>query len=410
MHLQKILSLSFFLLSFFFFAPLSTHAQSTVKLGIIGDSNSDEYRADDDRGGSYASVTLSWNEQLEKIKGFDLGEWGCRPEPRRCGYANNWARSGANATGYISAGQHTGLAAQVASGAVTHVLIQASENDFNTWNGTYAEVYNGTLSGTQLQQKINNILQSYRTAVTTVQSAGNPQIVISTLGDKAIDPSIVASFPDPAKRQRVANAVASINQGIKALAQEKDIGVFDVDQFTQTDLLTRLNTQNYTIRVGNRDIIMLSRSNNPLHLQLDDSVGHPGTVGSGLFANAIMKAFNSKYGNNWELFSDQRILETAGLAPPSSTATPVVTNTPQATATSTPVPATSTPATVTESTVCRADIDMDGVVDLTDYSILVTQFLQSPPTNPRADLTGDNQVNLIDYTMLVTNFFKVCDR
>lgn len=38
---------------------LSAHAQ----VGVIGDSFSDEYRADDNRGGSYAATTLQITAQ-----------------------------------------------------------------------------------------------------------------------------------------------------------------------------------------------------------------------------------------------------------------------------------------------------------------------------------------------------------
>ena len=37
----------------------ASSATPIVGLGVLGDSNSDEYRADDDRGGQYASVTFA---------------------------------------------------------------------------------------------------------------------------------------------------------------------------------------------------------------------------------------------------------------------------------------------------------------------------------------------------------------
>ena len=41
-------------------------------IGVISDSNSDEYRADDNRGGDYAATTLNWVEQLVRYRGVIL--------------------------------------------------------------------------------------------------------------------------------------------------------------------------------------------------------------------------------------------------------------------------------------------------------------------------------------------------
>src|SRR5688500_20068761 len=45
--------------------------------GLLGDSNSDEYRADDKRGGrQYGDTTLNWMEQLALKRGLNVGPWG----------------------------------------------------------------------------------------------------------------------------------------------------------------------------------------------------------------------------------------------------------------------------------------------------------------------------------------------
>lgn len=59
-------------------------------------------------------------------------------------------------------------------------------------------------------------------------------------------------------------------------------------------------------------------------------------------------------------------------------------------------------------TVCTGDINGDRIVDLSDYSILVRNFLKSPLTNTAADLNGDTIVDLSDYSILVRAFFKSC--
>ena len=101
------------------FLPVITRSQVTpmpIKgIGIMGDSNSDEYRADDNRGGEYAPTTLNWMEQLVLSRELNFGPWGTWGGPRRTGYEYNWARSGATAHSLITSGQHTGLAQQVAA-------------------------------------------------------------------------------------------------------------------------------------------------------------------------------------------------------------------------------------------------------------------------------------------------------
>jgi lysophospholipase L1-like esterase len=127
--------------------PTAVHAQGAPGFGILGDSASDEYRADDNRGGAYSATTLNWMELLVKHRGLNFGPWGTWSAPRRSGYAYNWARSGATSREIISGGQAAGLAAQVAAGKVSIVVVYAGANDFAIWNGTYAEVYNGSVSG-----------------------------------------------------------------------------------------------------------------------------------------------------------------------------------------------------------------------------------------------------------------------
>lgn len=109
----------------------SPNAATVSGIGVLGDSNSDEYRADDNRGGTYAATTLNWMEQLVLSRGLNFGPWGRWGGPRRSGYKYNWARSGATVRSMISFGQHTGLARQVANGEVSHVFMWIGSNDFH---------------------------------------------------------------------------------------------------------------------------------------------------------------------------------------------------------------------------------------------------------------------------------------
>ncbi|MCE9559528.1 MAG: hypothetical protein K8R88_11305 [Armatimonadetes bacterium] len=61
-------------------------------------------------------------------------------------------------------------------------------------------------------------------------------------------------------------------------------------------------------------------------------------------------------------------------------------------------------------TLINGDCNGDNVIDLSDYTIVVTAFNALPTSgnwDARADLNGDNTVDLTDYTILVTNFNSI---
>lgn len=68
---------------------------------------------------------------------------------------------------------------------------------------------------------------------------------------------------------------------------------------------------------------------------------------------------------------------------------------------------TATPTGVGPSA-CSADINQDGTVTTTDYTILRNNYLQSPPTYPRADINGDGTVTTTDYTILRNFYLQTC--
>lgn len=290
------------------------HNEAVRGFGILGDSNSDEYRADDNRGGEYAATTFNWMELLVLKRGLNFGPWGDWGEPRRTGYKYNWARSGATAASLLSSGQHTGLAKQVASGEVSHVLLWIGTNDFHPTNGTYREIYDGTLSDQAVQAKIDQFLADVTTAVDTVLAAGEVKIIIVTVADPGPVPSILVAFPDAAKRQRVTAAIDEINLGIKALAAQRGLVVADATKYVDT-LLGRMDDQGQ-LRIGGELITFMEKGDEPHHVLLGDSIGHIGTVTSSSVANVLfIEPFNQYGGLDIPLFSDEEALENAGLSP-----------------------------------------------------------------------------------------------
>lgn len=282
-------------------------------IGIIGDSNSDEYRADDDRGGAFAATTLNWVEQLVLNRGLNFGVWGTRSSPRRTGYEYNWARSGATASSLLSDGQHTGIAQQVAAGDVTLVVVYIGANDF--LRAQYDDIYEGRVSGAALTNKISGVVSDITTAVDTVIAAGPVEILLVNLFDYSLDLSgFFTAYPDPVRRQVVIDAIGAVNSGLATMAQQRGVAVVDLTAIA-TATFSGVD-QNGFLNVGGELIDTVNRGNEPHHLILGDSSGHGGTVSNGFTANILfMGPVNSSFGTSLTPFSDQEKLDAAGITP-----------------------------------------------------------------------------------------------
>lgn len=57
---------------------------------------------------------------------------------------------------------------------------------------------------------------------------------------------------------------------------------------------------------------------------------------------------------------------------------------------------------------CGSDLNGDEFIDISDYSILVENFLKLELTNARADINKDGIVDIDDYAILVGNFLMFC--
>lgn len=280
-------------------------------IGIIGDSNSDEYRADDNRGGAYGATTLNWMEQLVRYRGLNFGTWGTRGSPRRTGYAYNWALSGATAASALSGGQHTGVAQQVANGEVTLVIINIGWNDFA--RDKYTEIYSGALSGTALDAKIDGVVRDITTAVDTVLAAGPLGVVVTDLFDYSVDqPALIAAYPDPDGRQDVTDAIRRVNAGLAAMAQQR--GIVLVDATSNSVALYGSADANGFIYVGGEAIDTVVPGNEPHHLTLNDA--HAGTIGGAIAANGLfIEPVDTAFGTSLSPFSEEEMLAAAGISP-----------------------------------------------------------------------------------------------
>ncbi len=278
--------------------------------GIMGDSGSDEYRADDWRGGAYWETTFVWDELLVRYRGLDFGPWGTRSWPRRTGYEYNWALSGATANDVITSGQHTGLAQQVAEGKVQNVFFLIGPNDFAIWNGTYAAVYNG-MTQAQIDAKVNGIISDMALAIDTVLAAGPVNFVVANVRDRGNSDRFQALYPDPARRAVVTAAFNAVNAGIENIVATRNIKMFDMINAPLPEYIS-IDANGNIVILG--EVINTSiDSDDPHYLILSDG-DHIGTVGEGIKANAILDEFNT-FGLEIPKFTALEILNNAGIFP-----------------------------------------------------------------------------------------------
>jgi hypothetical protein len=299
-------------------------APQTIKLGVIGDSGVDEYRADDNRGGAYAATTLNSIELLATYRAayVTVGAWGTRSSPRRIGYERNWALSGATAGGQhvsgtgsiVALGQHTGLAAQVAAGQCDTVLIWIGSNDWTPAQGNYEPVYDGTISGATLTAKIASIVGNIEDALDAL-IAENASIRILVTNAFDHGPYITGSYPNATYRQRVTDAIDDTNFQVAGLIAERSSNVALIDRHDSVAIITGAYPLdgNNDMTVGGEKIGFFDAGDEPHNAMLADGA-HAGTVFKGLETNLfLLDRLQAAFGVNIPRFSDAEILTMAGI-------------------------------------------------------------------------------------------------
>lgn len=292
--------------------PSATPAPLTMKgMAVLGDSQSDEYRADDWRGSNYASTTYNWVELLQKYRGINIGEWGRREEPRRDGYEYNWARTGATSNSLIESGQHIGAAQQIKEGKVNVVVVFIGALDFSPYmpHEHYESIYSGNLTNASKKSIENHILADIKTIVYTLKDAGDVRIVLVKIPDWGNHLGVKVAFPLPQQRILVTEVVNDTNEEIDKFAQEENLMTVDINTVYK-ELFRKDDSGQFTIDGVQIERVMLS--NNPNNFYLEDGV-HTGTVVNGFIANAIITQLNTVLTTKITPFSEKEIREIAGL-------------------------------------------------------------------------------------------------
>lgn len=289
-------------------------AQPIDRLGVIGDSLSDEYF---EESFDYART---WTELLVQERGVSMGpfpppvegaSWG---EPRRTGYEENWARFAATLATAISSGQHTGLADGVVNRGVSHAVVDIGANDFAPVGPAWAPIYGDVWGPTEIDAWNAARILELRTLLDTVLPTG-VRVVLANVPDATASPTVQAFFPDAIGRERVAAAVELFGAAVRSLAIEKQLVFFDAFALTRSIFGTNPAPRD-ELFVGNVTIDLHAADTpvgaDPQAAWLHDGV-HPNTVVQGITANALLAALD-RYGAGLVPFSEAALLSHAGLA------------------------------------------------------------------------------------------------
>lgn len=325
-----------------------------VKIGVIGDSLSDEYQ-----GAVSALPGLTWTEQVDGIARISLGanqdDPSVRGEPRNDGFDLNWARFGQAALSLqwssqfvkdhpnVPASQKSdprlqtigsfdaqihGLSAQIAAGQVDVALVWVGHNDM------FIRQYVGFEQDGGQQAFYGALVNRIVTAAATLRAAASadPQDIkakVAIVGlagaASALNPSLSAAaasvgipFIDPFN-----TAVSSI------VTEQSQTGRYDVAGTALQPFTIVLSPYSSTPKVASLANLAFPGTGpcgfNPATAGIGcatpayaepfthyDGV-HPNTLYMGVVGNQIVSAVNTTFGFAMQTLSEAQLLDNAGL-------------------------------------------------------------------------------------------------
>lgn len=319
---------------------------AAIRIGVLGDSLSDEYRF-------YApdrTAAANWVEQLSALRADQVtfGNFTADPtspqatETRNQGYAQNWARSGAVALlptpptaydpkfqlsdelngGYPAGSGNLGLLTQ--QGGLSNVdviVILIGGNDFK--NEILASLGNPLQDALgNLQKAIDRITTGVTTAVSQIRAASPtiPIVLMGTpdVGATALVGNFIRAALSPGEAafalQVIHSAVESADEHLATIAQASNAKFIDTN-----DLIS-----NFIANPTIDGIYIDPFQGGPEYTNLFVGDGfHPGTIGQSLLTNSIVAALNSIFPAEQAItpLSNQEVLTLAAQVQPDTQAT-----------------------------------------------------------------------------------------
>lgn len=192
------------------------------KIGVVGDSLSDEYATY-----PYGIGAINWVMFLEKTNKGELGDFkSLRMYPRLYGYEYNWARVGATTADLLAENQHTGLENQIRTGKIEVAVVFIGANDFRE---AYDAIYNNEWTQAQKDQFVDGFKDRISVAIDTLYNAGPKMLVIATVPDLGDSANYrFNNYPEADNRQNVTDLLIRTNDWIKEKAEENGSIVLDL--------------------------------------------------------------------------------------------------------------------------------------------------------------------------------------
>jgi lysophospholipase L1-like esterase len=252
-------------------------------LGVMGDS------------ASIHTAAYKWPEVLHVDSGLNFGT----------NYAYDHAVGGATSATVLSGAQDTKLAADVTAGNVTLGMFLIGNNDYGDAAQTLATDYaNGTLNSV-LPGFESGIVSNVETATNTVLNAGVQGFLLGSVPSFLIEPAAAPVLTVPDFANQLYDSQVAINSQLVAYADAHHI------PFVNFFGLESAVANSGQLTVGGVSISLTTTGSDP-HDFFEDGL-HPGFVGNAIISNLWMEAINVAYGTHLPLYSDQQILNIAGI-------------------------------------------------------------------------------------------------
>lgn len=272
---------------------LCSPALGTEQIVVFGDSLSKEYQVE------FANLNaFNWIEILNRHRHdeFDIGSFSVFPDFRASGHEYNWSYPGATSWQMYENLTKSGFFQEIAQkqaekhvkGTANRVLLMLGGNDIDAY---YDDIYNGGDPTLYINRSYNNlerILKWIRARNATVP------LVIANTPHIGATPRIKHDFPpDPVKTQRATDAISTLNARLRQLANDMGIGYADIYTITYDLLLGKP-----LVVSGMKFLDDSDNSGKTENIWLGGIGGrfHPNTIGQAMIANAIIEAFNRRYG------------------------------------------------------------------------------------------------------------------
>lgn len=283
-----------------FLPTITKEATALVGLAIIGDSTQDEYAAPEN-----GRPAVNWAEHLA-LSGLPLGAWQSNPEPRRNGFAYNWARSGATSAQAL-ASQAPGVVAQIQSGQVSHVLIQVGINDFNS--GLAASIY----AGPNIDYgALNHIADNILATAGQVAAVAPGRVIVAATQDylllNLVPNPEYGYFTNPDGIARSIAAAAYMNERIRTNLPAGAIW-FDFNAAMAANV--NAHRSGDILLLDGQLVQIRTRGSGPLNGFINDPYMHPETAISGLYAQVYIAEMNAVWGLNLSPLTDAEVMARA---------------------------------------------------------------------------------------------------